>query len=108
MPGTPTKKTQVFSALTEFAGKIGDALGIEGTKTAAESLSAYTQLESLMKQINLDSTRSLRKKKNDFFRDSFAVSRLQHESVFFIYILGQPPGIYSDYRKPRGHRLHHA
>ncbi|MDP1573645.1 MAG: hypothetical protein Q8L78_01735 [Coxiellaceae bacterium] len=70
MPGTPAKKKQLFSAFVEITGKISEALGVDGVKTATESLSAYTQLESLMKQINLDSTRSLREKKNAFLQQA--------------------------------------
>lgn len=70
MPNSPTTKKQVFSALATFAGKVGEAFGVEGAQTAADSLSAYTQLESLMKQINLSLGCSLRDKKAQFLREA--------------------------------------
>jgi hypothetical protein len=70
MPGTPTKKKQAFSLFADLTGRISEVLGIDGVKTATESLSAYTQLESAMKQINLNSTLTLREKKNVFLQQA--------------------------------------
>ena len=86
MPGTPTKKKKAFSALAELAGKIGDVIGVEGAKTATESLSAYTQLESLMKQINLKSSLSLREKKNTFLQEApVYISKLTTTDLIKLY-----------------------
>jgi len=70
MPGTPTKKKQAFNVFADLTGRISEVLGIDGVKTATDSLAAYKSLESMMKQINLSPALTLREKKRKFLEES--------------------------------------